>query len=155
MQRRDFIKTSTTAAAYAVCGKSALAVDAAKKDDRPNVLFIIVDDQSPFDLKVYDKNSTQDTPVIDRLAAEGMVLDGAHHMGSSSGPVCSPSRHMVMSGRTVWHLPTSPTAKGQEKRCPPDLPQSTLPAVFNQAGYDTMRTCKNGNSYNAANAPVV
>ena len=34
---------------------------------------------------------------------------------------------------------------------PPDLAQYTLPAVFNRAGYDTMRTCKNGNSYEAAN----
>ena len=34
-----------------------------------------------------------------------MVLDGAYHMGSWSGAVCTPSRHMVMSGRTVWHLP--------------------------------------------------
>ena len=34
---------------------------------------------------------------------------------------------------------------------PPDLAQHTLPAVFNQAGYNTMRTCKNGNSFAAAN----
>ena len=27
-----------------------------------------------------------------------------------------------------------------------------MAAVFNKAGYDTMRTCKNGNSYEAANA---
>ena len=37
------------------------------------------------------------------------------------------------------------------KKVPPDLAQYTLPAVFNRAGYDTMRTCKNGNSYEAAN----
>ena len=28
--------------------------------------------------------------------------------------------------------------------CPPDLEQNTIPAVFNRAGYDTMRTCKTG-----------
>ena len=27
----------------------------------------------------------------------------------------------------------------------------TMPAIFNRAGYDTMRTCKNGNSYEEAN----
>ena len=37
------------------------------------------------------------------------------------------------------------------KMVPPDLVKHTLPVVFNQAGYDTMRTCKNGNSYDAAN----
>ncbi len=117
---------------------------------RPNILYIIVDDQSPFDLKVYDPKSKLDTPVIDRLAAEGMTFDGAHHMGSFSGAVCSPSRHMVMCGRTVWHLPTAPGAR-QNNLCPPGLEKNTLAAVFNRAGYDTMRTCKVGNSYAAAN----
>ena len=70
-----------------------------------NVEVIIVDDQSPFDLKVYDPESALETPVLDRLAAEGMTIDGAYHMGSWSGAVCTPSRHMVMSGRSVWHLP--------------------------------------------------
>ncbi|MCB1093904.1 MAG: sulfatase-like hydrolase/transferase, partial [Verrucomicrobiae bacterium] len=64
------------------------------------------------------------------------------------GAVCTPSRHMVMSGRTVWHLPIGPNAK---THCPENLPESTMAAVFNRAGYDTMRTCKKGNSYEAAN----
>ena len=115
---------------------------------RPNILFILVDDQSPFDLKVYNSHSKLDAPHIERLAREGMTFDGAYHMGSHSGAVCTPSRHMIMSGRTLWHLPIAPNGK---LRCPPDLPQSTIPAVFNRAGYDTMRTCKQGNSYEAAN----
>jgi len=63
---------------------------------------------------------------------------------------------MIMSGRTVWHLPR----RGSKKRAdalrqplvPADLAEHTMAAVFNRAGYDTMRTCKNGNSYAAANA---
>lgn len=115
---------------------------------RPNILFILADDQSPLDLKVYNPVSTLESPNIDRLAREGMVFDGAYHMGSFSGAVCTPSRHMIMSGRTLWHLPIAPEGKD---RCPPNLPQSTIPAVFNRAGFDTMRTCKQGNSYEAAN----
>jgi len=115
---------------------------------RPNILFIIADDQSPFDLKVYEPKSALQTPVLDRLAAEGMVFDAAYHMGAFIGAVCTPSRHMVMSGRTVWHLPIGP---GTVRHCPPDLEQYTLPAVFNRAGYATMRTCKIGNSYEGAN----
>jgi choline-sulfatase len=34
---------------------------------------------------------------------------------------------------------------------PPDMPAYSLPAVFNKAGYATMRTCKLGNSYAPAN----
>ncbi len=117
---------------------------------RPNILFILVDDQSPFDLQIYNPNSTLETPHIDQLASEGMVFDGAYHMGAYVGAVCSPSRHMIMSGRTVWHLPTAPLAL-QKGLCPPDLEQQTIPAVFNRAGYATMRTCKMGNSYEAAN----
>lgn len=130
-----------------------------RADKRPNILFIIADDQSPFDLKVYDPNSPLDTPVLDQLAAAGMTLDGAHHMGSWSGAVCTPSRHMVMSGRTVWHLPKRsrkragrPEQNVTNQIAPPDLADYTMAAVFNDAGYDTMRTCKNGNSYEAANA---
>jgi choline-sulfatase len=117
---------------------------------RPNILFILVDDQSPFDLKVYNPASPLQTPAIDRLAAEGMVFDGAYHMGAFIGAVCTPSRHMIMSGRTVWHLPNTPLAL-QNGLCPPNLEQNTIPAVFNRAGYATMRTCKIGNSYEAAN----
>lgn len=128
----------------------------AAPDSRPNILFIIVDDQSPQDLKVYNPRSILETPNIDRLAEEGMVFDAAHHMGAWTGGVCTPSRHMIMSGRTVWHIPNKSGRVNNPhitnpKLVPPDLAQYTMPAVFNRAGYDTMRTCKRGNSYEAAN----
>ncbi|MCB1198751.1 MAG: sulfatase-like hydrolase/transferase, partial [Deltaproteobacteria bacterium] len=135
-----------------VIGRASIAQGA----KRPNILFIIVDDQSPFDLKVYNPASELQTPVIDGLAAQGMVFDGAHHMGAYVGAVCTPSRHMVMCGRTVWHLPNRGRQAGNPNArdaslVPPDLPDFTMPAVFNRGGYDTMRTCKKGNSYDAAN----
>jgi choline-sulfatase len=114
---------------------------------RPNILFILTDDQSPFDFKFYNPQSTLRSPNIDRLASVGMVIDAAHHQGAFTGAVCTPSRHMIMSGRTVWRLPVGPGAKD----CPPDLEKNTIGAVFNRAGYATMRTCKSGNSYAAAN----
>jgi arylsulfatase A-like enzyme len=114
---------------------------------RPNILFILVDDQSPFDLRIYEPNTALQTPVLDRLAADGMVFDGAYHMGSFVGAVCVPSRHMLMCGRTVWHLPIGP---GASRYCPPDIEEQTLAAVFNRGGYATMRTCKEGNSYEGA-----
>ncbi len=119
---------------------------------RPNILFIVVDDQSPFDFKFYNPSSTLQTPTIERLAAEGMVFDGAHHMGAWAGAVCTPSRHMIMSGRTVWHIPGKSGVSAETAALvPPDLAENTLAAIFNRAGYDTMRTCKVGNSYDAAN----
>ncbi|MCX7825785.1 MAG: sulfatase-like hydrolase/transferase [Verrucomicrobiae bacterium] len=117
---------------------------------RPNILFVLVDDEAPFDLKIYDPASPLNTPTLERLAREGMVFDGAYHMGSFVGAVCTPSRHMIMSGRTVWHLPISPQAM-EKKLCPLNIERQTIPAVFNRAGYATMRTCKIGNSYEDAN----
>ena len=135
----------------AIAGALQTSAQAAK---RPNILFIIADDQSPFDFKAYDPSSPLHAPAIGTMASKGMTLDGAYHMGSMSGAVCSPSRTMVMSGRTLWHLPRrgrkhlkreEGVTKGE------DVLNNTIPAVFNRAGYDTMRTCKNGNSYNSAN----
>jgi len=148
-----------------------LTLPLSAEQKRPNILFIFADDQSPFDFKIYNERSVLDTPNIDRLAREGMVLDGAYHMGSWSGAVCLPSRTMVMTGRSVWHIPNRKKGKANAKRknaklapgqtgnlnegkgnfVPVDMAQNSLPAVFNRAGYDTMRTCKNGNSYEAAN----
>lgn len=126
--------------------KTAKAIKEAKK---PNFLFILVDDQSPFDLKVYDENSILETPIISSLAEEGIVIDDARHMGSMNGAVCTPSRHMIMSGRTLWHLP--PSAEFQKQTDPHPIDNQTIGAVFNRAGYKTMRTCKKGNSYPGAN----
>ena len=146
--RKNPIHILTMLAMVATWSASA---EAAK---RPNVLFIIADDQSPFDFKAYDPTSPLDAPAIGGIASKGITLDQAYHMGSMSGAVCSPSRTMVMSGRTLWHLPRrgKKHLKGEEGATKgEDILNNTIPAVFNRAGYDTMRTCKNGNSYNAAN----
>ena len=116
---------------------------------RPNFLFVLVDDQSPLDLKVYDTNSNLDTPTINNLAAEGMVIESARHMGAMVGAVCTPSRHMIMSGRTLWSLPSLQSYTNPNP--PENLQTNTIGAIFNRAGYSTMRTCKKGNSYNKAN----
>ena len=122
-----------------------------EETNRPNFLFVLVDDQSPLDLKTYDPESILKTPNIDRLAKEGLVFDDAYHMGSWIGAVCNPSRHMIMTGRTLWHLP-SQGERFQNPNEPDNLEKQTMAAVFNRAGYKTMRTCKKGNSYPAANA---
>ena len=57
---------------------------------RPNILFILADNQAPSDFMFYNPQSTLDVPVMDRLAAVGMVFDSAVHMGSFSGAACLP-----------------------------------------------------------------
>ncbi|MEM7311568.1 MAG: sulfatase-like hydrolase/transferase [Planctomycetota bacterium] len=139
----------------------------AQETQRPNFLFILADDQAPYSLGAYG-NTECSTPNLDALASRGLTFDGAYHMGAFLGAVCTASRHMIMSGRTVWHIPrattrenvlallkTPPNVQPQTKpnpHVPAGLEKNTLAAVFNRAGYDTMRTCKKGNSYPAANA---
>ena len=156
MNRRKFLKNlgvGIAALSLPGCFASSQKVSGnVLNGKRPNFLFIIADDQSPFDLKMYNQDSILDTPVLDKLASEGMVFDGAYHMGSWSGAVCTPSRHMVMSGRTVWHIPGKRNPHTNNgKLVPANLPENTMAAIFNRTGYATMRTCKKGNSYKAAN----
>lgn len=132
--------------AFSSCKNKEKIVEEPK---RPNFLFVLVDDQSPFDLQTYDPNSILETPNISKLSEEGIVFDQARHMGSMNGAVCTPSRHMIMTGRTLWHLP--PSAEFQKQTDPHELDDQTMGAVFNRAGYKTMRTCKKGNSYPGAN----
>ena len=57
---------------------------------------------------------------------------------------------MIMTGRSLWHIPCR--KKGEATGLIPKNPgDSSLPAVFNNAGYETVRTCKQGNSYDPAN----
>lgn len=130
--------------ALLLCAAHSMAV----AERRPNILFILADDQAPHDFKFYNSQSTLDSPQIDSLATQGMIIDSAVHMGAHTGAVCVPSRHMIMSGRTVWRLPIGPGAD----KCPPNLETQTIGAVFNRAGYATMRTCKANNCYPKASA---
>jgi choline-sulfatase len=121
--------------------------------ERPNFLFILTDDQSPFTLEAYG-NTECNAPNIDRLAKEGMTFHDAHHMGSWSGAVCRPSRTMIMTGRSVWRIPgatgnkpANKADKASQAKLTAEAAASSMPALFNAAGYDTFRTCKRGNTF--------
>ncbi|MCH7752506.1 MAG: sulfatase-like hydrolase/transferase [Planctomycetes bacterium] len=120
--------------------------------DRPNFLFLLTDDQAPHTLGAYGNQICQ-TPNIDRIAKEGMLFRDAHHMGSWSGAVCTPSRTMIMTGRSVWHIPWAQRGKLRDSRQAEatEAARTSMPALFRAAGYDTFRTCKKGNSFKEAN----
>jgi arylsulfatase A-like enzyme len=63
-----------------------------KKDDRPNILFLAIDDLRP-DLGIYG-NSIVRTPNIDRLASQGMYF--THHYVQV--PTCGASRAALLTG---------------------------------------------------------
>jgi len=67
---------------------------AVRAADRPNVLFILADDLGYGDLSCYGRPDYE-TPVLDRLAAQGMKFMSAY----SAAPVCTPTRCAFVTGR--------------------------------------------------------
>src|SRR5687768_4347761 len=61
---------------------------------RPNVIFILSDDQGVSDLNCYGSKDLV-TPNIDRLAANGVRFSQFY----AAAPVCSPSRAALLTGR--------------------------------------------------------
>jgi arylsulfatase A-like enzyme len=68
------------------------AVDARK--EKPNVVFILADDLGWSDLSCYGSRYYE-TPNLDRLATQGVRFTNAY----AAGPVCSPTRASINTGR--------------------------------------------------------
>jgi arylsulfatase A-like enzyme len=100
---------------------------------RPNILFFFTDDQR-FDTIAALGNDRIITPNMDSLVRSGTTFTNAYIMGSMSGAVSVPSRAMLMTGRTLFHL------KGTGGVIPSQ--HTTLPEVLRGAGYKTFVTGK-------------
>ena len=61
---------------------------------KPNFVFVLVDDLSWSDLS-YNGSVVYETPNVDKLASQGMVLSDFY----SGGPVCSPTRASILTGK--------------------------------------------------------
>jgi uncharacterized sulfatase len=66
---------------------------------RPNILFVIADDQSYPDASVYGAGNFH-TPAFDSVAARGVLFTSAF----VAAPQCSPSRAAILTGRNIWRL---------------------------------------------------
>ena len=89
----------------------------------PNVILVFVDDMGYGDLGCYGNQSNQ-TPNIDRLAAEGQRWTSFY----ASGSTCVPSRTGLMSGR-------HPMLLGKNKLR--SDPTALMPNMFKAKGYAT------------------
>jgi N-acetylgalactosamine-6-sulfatase len=141
INRRDFVKTAgALVLAASVLGPPAFGQEAISQEPRalskPNVIFILADDQGWGDLNVYGHPYLK-TPNLDRLAAEGTRFAQFH----VNATVCSPSRTAFMTG----HFPARHKVHGHfdnhkvnEERDMPDWLDpdvTTVTDLVKSAGY--------------------
>ncbi len=142
-----------------VLGVTAGAAAAAQ---RPNILFVFIDDSGWGDLSCYGnpvltKQGEPITPNLDRLASQGIRFT----QGYVAFPICSPSRTAVLTGieparyaiYSFLDNKANNAARNMADWVQPDT--VTAPRLFKQAGYVTGQFGKwhMGNGRDVNNAP--
>ena len=102
--------------------------------NRPNVVVLFADDMSFRTIRSLN-NPEIKTPNIDRLVARGTAFTHACIMGGLQGAVCVPSRAMLMSGQTVFHVTANVE---QRKDWGEAKPFDMWPELLGRAGYQTI-----------------
>ncbi|MGH9159255.1 MAG: sulfatase, partial [Vicinamibacteraceae bacterium] len=124
---------------------SGASLSSAQPDERPNFVFLVVDDLGWAD--VGELGSTfYETPHINALAHSGMTFTQAY----AASPVCSPTRASILTGRhpvrvniTDW-LPGMPVSRASNPRFfhledgdQLALDETTIAEVLEEHGYET------------------
>jgi len=115
------------------CVAHFFLIDFASADERPNIVYIMLDDAGYGDLSCYGQQQFA-TPNVDRLAAEGMKFT-QHYAGST---VCAPTRCCLMTGLHTGHgyVRGNREVKPEgQAAMPADI--VTIPRLLQQAGYVT------------------
>ncbi|TXD67028.1 sulfatase [Polaribacter glomeratus] len=112
----------------------------APEKEKPNVLFISVDDLNSW-IGAINAFSNTKTPNFDRLAAKGVVFTDAH----CQAPLCGPSRASIMTGLRpsttgIYGMTNDDDIRRPENQATKDI--AFLPEYFQQNGYYTMGTGK-------------
>jgi arylsulfatase A-like enzyme len=111
----------------------------AQRDEKPNVLWITIEDTSPQFIGCYGNKAVK-TPVIDQLASQGVRFTNAF----ATAPVCSSSRSTIITGVATEALGTG----NHRSNYPiPDFIKG-FPHYLRKAGYYTTNNVKT--DYNIA-----
>ena len=107
---------------------------------KPNIIFIMSDDQGYADLGCYGSEFVK-TPILDKMAEEGMRFTQVY----AGSPVCAPTRNVLMTGKHSGHItrrdnrashePNLPF--GKRKLIPLKDEDITVGEVLKEAGYIT------------------
>ena len=126
------LKRSAVAIVY---GTIAILCHSVIADERPNVLFIAVDDLNDW-IGCLGGHSQAHTPNMDRLAARGVLFTNAH----CAAPACNPSRAAVFSGRMPSRTGVWSNRSPKLLKLHPTM--QLLPTAFAKSGYLTLGTGK-------------
>jgi len=107
-------------------GCVAIAVSLYGQTQRPNIVLVMADDQG-WGQVGYNGHPKLKTPNLDAMSEAGIRFDRFY----AAGPVCSPTRASVLTGRT--HNRTGVPGHGYNL-C---LQEKTLPQALKNAGYTT------------------
>ncbi|KAA1259072.1 Arylsulfatase [Rubripirellula obstinata] len=107
------------------------SVSASDNSEKPNVLFIAIDDLRP-ELGCYGADHVL-SPNIDEFSSQGVLFESAY----CQAPHCAPSRVSLLTGVHTRHFDGMPMVP---ETLAPGKP--TLPATFRKAGYTTINNGK-------------
>ncbi|MBW1802795.1 MAG: sulfatase-like hydrolase/transferase, partial [Deltaproteobacteria bacterium] len=99
MNRRTFLKNigiTTAALSLSSCQKSTQnSTDKVLSDKKPNILFIMTDQQFAEIMSCRMGTKYINTPAMDSLANDGILFTNAY----SPNPLCMPARNSIFTGR--------------------------------------------------------
>ena len=108
--------------------------------DKPNILWVFIEDMSPWIGCYGDKINAKKTPNIDSLATRGVRFTRCY----VPCPVCSPCRSAMITGAyqttTGIHNHRSSRSKAGAIHLPKGI--TTVPQIFRKNGYDTFNSGK-------------
>lgn len=104
---------------------AGLAAACRRSEPRPNILFVLADDQSYPHAGAYGAAGLK-TPAFDRVAREGVLFTNSF----CASPSCTPSRSAILTGRNMWQVEQAGVLYGT---IPPKYPLVTH--LLEDAGY--------------------
>ncbi len=128
--------------ALAACLLGSLAALRAAEPDRPNILWLTSEDNSPL-LGCYG-DPVAHTPTLDKLAREGVLYERCF-----AQPVCAPARFTIITG-----MYAATAGPAQHMRAQGKIPSwlNGFPAFLREAGYYTSNNAKT--DYNSPISPA-
>jgi arylsulfatase A-like enzyme len=129
--RREFLKAATMSiAATGLSGCLESLQSFGNKGDKPNLLFIMTDQQRSDALSIAG-NSVLETPNLDRLAKQGAFFKNAY----TPCAVCAPARASILTGHIVEHTGAKTNAKAYYVKEDGLMPMPTFDEILTEHGY--------------------